>query len=323
LLKPSRLQLLTHAWAETAPQSISPQPRKPAVTMAAVIDANTAWSPQMTYYLIQTVVGLGTIAASFWLPGLLIGAFVLSVLLPILSSGLDLFIWDMEPRSDEWIAKVFKWFAVTFLASLPALLIRVLPVGKRALQAFGVYTCIVVLINMLWTLYYSDTWIDKVNGAGAVLLCISRALQMYIAYSRADAFAEKSENGLIVYVAAISMPYVVCYMVWNTIFSAMEFGFLGALHIFMCIVGMLAAHRAGGCQRPIEHTFSYARSTTLGTYTCLYSLCGMIDYFRDSPMDPAPPDQTLFLLYAAYTNLLAVCFVVAGNIRDACKLWRS
>jgi len=288
--------------------------------MAAVIDANTAWSPQMTHYLIETVVGFGTIAASFWLPGLLIGAFVLSVLLPILSSGFDLMVWDIEPGSDDWNSKVFKWFAVTFLATLPALLIRMLPVGRRALQAFGVYTCVVVIINMLWTLYYLDTWIDKVNGACAVLLCISRALQMYIAYSRGDAFAEKSKNGRVVYITTISMPYVVCYMVWNTIFSSMEFGFLGAFHIFMCIVGMLAAHRAGAGQRPIEHTFSYARSTTLGAYTSVYFLCGMIDYFRDGPVDPAPSDQTLFLLYAAYMNLLAVCFVVAVDIRDMCKL---
>mmetsp|Transcript_43922 Transcript_43922/g.127873 ORF Transcript_43922/g.127873 Transcript_43922/m.127873 type:complete len:296 (-) Transcript_43922:238-1125(-) len=288
--------------------------------MAVVITEDTVWAPQLTENAIQVALGLLTIPATLWVPWAVVATIPLAVLFPVLSASLDIDVWHMQPESDDWRSSMVKLFAVAFMASLPMLLVRILPLGKSAMQCFGFYISIALILNILWTLNHVEGWTDKVNGVGAVLLCLIVVVQIVKLVARGEAIVEKSPNGLAVLAHMTPLPWTICYTVWNAIFISRYRGLHSIIHLFTPWCGMFFAHWAIGGYGRLEDNFGYQRATTLGTYLIVSKACGMLDYFRETPLDPGPTDQTLFMLFMAYTNDLVLFALLTASVAELVKL---
>jgi len=283
------------------------------------------YHPYVLLYLLHCVAALIGFFLSLYAPGCYALVMVLSGLTFLISACTGWPIWGYEPGSFIWIGVVIKWLIVNILATIPVLLLRAKKMPPSVVRMVAFFVYFILGSNILWTLGMESKGhiIVYLNRVAGVMLVIALILHS-VAVCRAGLGLFEVRKGFV-YGFGTSLPWLICYTVWNALFIA-KITVGGVLQdiLFWCL--MAGYKQWDDYHLPIELYFAFARPVQLGTYIGFTEFVGaFIPYFYQAPelteCHPLPINSHAFFLFIAFMNMLFsfLCVFNAGQ-RLVCGL---
>jgi len=227
-------------------------------------------------------------------------------------SGLP--IEGMAPGDWEWTMFSVKNVIVVVAPTVPSLGCVIWGWGRRARQRMGWFIYGILWVNVFWTLFYSfDSDRNALNiaiGVNALSLCISLPLRV-LSMTKSGVALLRVEHGDMTLGFGTSLSWLVCYSVWNSLFSAWEFQADHSLQVILCWCMMVFYYyRTGGDVR-IEECFAMARPIQLSCYMLFEGVLGFV--FGGPPKISAVLGQR-YLFFIASANLFFSVYVTLWEI---------
>lgn len=283
------------------------------------------WHPYVLLFLGHSIwCAIGTVL-SLYAPRCTIGIMVASGI-PFLASAIfRISLWEYETFSFIWWGQFVKWLIVNVCATIPVLALRGFKTTPKTQKIVGIFVYVILGANIIWTLGMDSerhivVYLNRVAGVMLVIALILHCVAVCRAGLGLFEVRKRFPYGF-----GTSLPWLVCYTVWNALFVAkISIGMLLQDILFWCL--MLAYQHWDDYHLPVELYFGYARPVQLGLYIAFAEFNGVfVGYFRDAPTlkehQPLPVNSHAFFLYIAFINMLWSFLVTfwAGQ-RLACGL---
>lgn len=201
-----------------------------------------------------------------------------------------------------------KWAIVNAFATIPVLILRAWKLSAQITNAFGVFVYVILGANILWTLGMDSkghiiVYLNRVAGVMLVIALIAHCT----AVCRAGLSLFEVRNAFP-YGMGTSLPWLVCYTVWNALFIA-KITVGGLLQDILFWVMMFAYSYIDDKQLPIELYFGFARPVQLGTYIGFTEMMGtFVPFFYEAKelteTRPLPINSHAFFLFIAFMNMV-------------------
>jgi len=279
------------------------------------------WHPYILLYTGHCLAAAVGFVLSLQAPGCYAAVMVLSGLSFLYSAITGAGMWNHLPGSYLWTGVFIKWIIVNIGATVPVLLLRSCKLSRTAIQATAVGIYVILGSNIIWTLGHDSqghivVYLNRTCGVALVIALLVHCVAVCV---RGKRDVRSREAPLLFEVAqrfpygfGTSMPWLVCYTVWNALFIA-KITIGGLLQDILFWVLMVAYQnwdiRADGVKLPLELYFGYARPVQLGTYIAFTEFVGtFVPYFYEATElteeQPLPVNSHAFFLFIAFVNML-------------------
>jgi len=279
------------------------------------------WHPYILLYLLHCVAcGVGAVM-SLYTPYAYLVVNLLSGFSFLYSAITGAEMWGNKLGDFLWTGVFIKWLIVNLFATVPVLLLRARKMSPRVIKLFGYFVYGILGSNIIWTLGMESkghiiVYINRVAGIMLVIALIMHCVAVCRAKPALDLFEVRSG---FLYGFGTSLPWLVCYTVWNALFIAkITIGGLLQDILFWCLMAFYQYW--DGHHLPIELYFAFARPVQLGTYIGFTEFLGtFVPYFYNSTTmsehQPLPINSHAFFLFIAFANMLwsFVCTFWAGQ----------
>eukprot|EP00747_Dinoflagellata_sp_TGD_P166481 gnl/TRDRNA2_/TRDRNA2_189333_c0_seq1.p1 gnl/TRDRNA2_/TRDRNA2_189333_c0~~gnl/TRDRNA2_/TRDRNA2_189333_c0_seq1.p1 ORF type:complete len:444 (-),score=100.35 gnl/TRDRNA2_/TRDRNA2_189333_c0_seq1:157-1488(-) len=307
---------------------------------ASATDLSALWHPYVVLYfghvIVHVIMAFLSIKASIVAFGLMLA----SGLVFFISAVGDINLWgqpDQAPGDLLWWGVFTKWLLVNLFATAPVTAIRAFQLTEFHTTACGVFVYVILGGNIVWT-FFNDgegliiRYVNRAAGAGLLISLIIRIFALYknqtklvvvAKLARGERYTEDlvSSGNRFPYGLATSLPWLVCYTIWNVFFcidistgmTLQDIGFW----IIMYVYWYLDSPR-----QPIEFYFMYARPISLGSYIMWSEWAGtFIPFFRDSKtLDEHAPLETFrhaYFMFICCMNVLFSIVVICWSVQEA------
>jgi len=266
------------------------------------------WHPYILLYIAHTAAcGVGAVL-SLYAPMTYLVINLLSGFSFLYSAISGNEMWGNKVGDFLWTGVFIKWLIVNLFATVPVLLLRARQLSTQTIKTFGIFVYVILGSNVIWTLGMDSNGhiVVYLNRVCGVMLVIALTLHC-VAVCRAGLGLFEVRSGFV-YGFGTSLPWLVCYTVWNALFIAkITIGGLLQDILFWCLMAFYQYW--DGHHLPVELYFAFARPVQLGTYIGFTEFCGtFIPYFYESnTMDdhqPLPINSHAFFLFIAFMNML-------------------
>jgi len=304
------------------------------------------WHPYIVLYIGHCLAAVVGVLLSYKAPCCYAIVMVLSGIPFIYSLATGAGMWNHLPGSFLWIGVFTKWLIVNIGATIPVLLLRARKCSRTAIQSTAIGIYVILGANIIWTLGHDSqghviVYINRIAGVALVIALFAHCLAICCrgqkdldrqgvrtgaAPARFGTIGKTPRRSPLLFEVArdscsgdpfpygfgTTLPWLVCYTVWNALFIAkITIGGLLQDILFWCL---MVAYQyfdqdADGYKLPIELYFGYARPVQLGTYIAFTEFVGtFFPYFYEAPElieeQPLPVNSHAFFLFIAFMNML-------------------
>lgn len=235
-------------------------------------------------------------------------------------------MWGYEPGTKIWIGVFLKWLIVNLFATIPVLVLRGCKrLSETVINIIAYFIYFILGANIIWTLGMDSFGhiIVYLNRVAGIMLTISLIIHCVAVCVQGKKPKGSKCLGLFEvqqefpYGFGTSLPWLVCYTVWNCLFIA-KITIGGLLQDILFWVMMIAYQywdrTSWGKDNhhkllPIELYFGFARPVQLGTYIAFTEFVGtFVPYFYEATVltehQPLPVNSHSFFLFVALVNMI-------------------
>jgi len=251
---------------------------------------------------------------------LAISTLIIGMIGIIISESYQVSMWERDPGSSEAISVYVKLFAVVVLGMIPTLFTQNTQKGNH--HVYGIYSVVIVVVNMAWTLYYDfeSNICSIIRSLTAILLMCSLVVRAW--YTKD--FCVLSNDKKIPLFGITPMLWVFCYSIWDILFVFANFDIDSCIHNFFFIPGvyyMQSIHKRKRQNKSDDPWcyFLYVRVVTLGVYLALDFVLGISDFFKYMVWSSAIGSGKPCIEFLFWVNFVLM-IVVIFDLRHAIEL---
>jgi len=235
-------------------------------------------------------------------------------------------IRHMQPLAADWNLMCVKSVLVNMAPTLPVMLCLIKKPQRGTCQCAAIWVYCMLGINMSWTLLFLPVYgfdpTRVVNGVCGVSLCISLIIHNIALCKRGFTLFEV--HGDIIYGYGISLSWLVCHTVWDTLFILEDNEVGSTLHLPAWWAMMFFFYYHSDGRSSVENYSAMARCINLSMYLATSTTLGLFSSAqKPNPLGVDTQRQPYFLflavlnaIYSFYVILWEFCLLLGCNGAD-------